>query len=170
MFGKTGVAAVSRSPLHLCITSPTASTFKESACSSAFRRENSLRASTFLACARQHPSGRAWWQRAFSGRRAPPGHHQGTDMATCVVRLSPTLLRKAADRRAEGRALERRAVKISNIFFFCLRKKKRKGKAGHTSRAQERRRRLHYCMLPRRGNIFTFFFLFSPPSFPLITM
>lgn len=117
IFGKTGVAAVSRSPLHLCITSITTSTFKASACSSAVRRENSLRTSTFLACAWQHPSGRAWWQHAFLGRRAPPGHHQGTDMATCVVHLSPTLLRKAADRRAEGRALERRAVKISNIFF-----------------------------------------------------
>lgn len=118
IFGKIGcLAAVSRSPLHLCITSITTSTFKASSCSSAVCRENSLRTSTFLACARQHPSGCAWWQRAFSGRRAPPGHHQGTDMATCVVRLSPTLLRKAADRRAEGRALERRAVKISNIFF-----------------------------------------------------
>lgn len=169
MFGKTGVAAVSRSPLHLCITSPTTSTFKESACSSAFRRENSLRASTFLAWARQHPSGRAWWQRAFSGRRAPPGHHQGTDMATCVVRLSPTLLRKAADRRAEGRALERRAVKISNIFFFCLRKKKKKkkGKAGHTSRAQATSL-LHVAT--SRNYFQVFFFLFSPPSFPLITM
>lgn len=84
-------------------------------------------------------------------------------MATCVVRLSPTLLRKAADRRAEGRALERRAVKISNIFFSCLRKKKKKkkGKAGHTSRAQATSL-LHVATSRIYFQVFFFYFLPLP--------
>lgn len=141
------------------------------ACSVACRKENSVWAPNFLARARQHPFSRAWWQPAFSVRQAPPGHHQGTDIATCVVRLSSTLLRKAADRRTEGWALERRLVKISNIFFCFRGEKKTKRQSGVTLAGSERDAADFITECCHVRNYFQmFFFLFSLPFLCLIGM